>query len=64
MMALIFFGVVIAFSLMLTAIDKISSYEDSKDRSVWMDGDSVVVKPKDAKNVGGGFGTRLDQKTK
>lgn len=60
MMALIFFGVVIAFSLLLTACDKIRSYKNSKDRSVWMDGDSVVVKPKDAKHVGGGFGTRLD----
>lgn len=60
MIVLVFFGVVIMFSLTLNVIDKIRSYNNSSDRSVWQDGDSVVVKPKDAKGVGGGFGKRID----
>ena len=59
MMVLIFFGVVIAFSLALNIFDKIRSYNHREDRSVWQDGDSIVVKPKDAKGVGGGFGKRI-----
>lgn len=60
-MVLIFFGIVILFSLMLTIYDKVRSYNNTSDRSVWEDGDSVVIKPKDAKGVGGGFGTRLGE---
>lgn len=59
MTVLVFFGIVLGFSLVLTAFDKIRSYNNSKNRSLWMDGDSVVIKPKDAKEAGGGFGKRL-----
>jgi len=59
MIVLVFFGIVLSFALALTAIDKIRSYNNTKNRSLWMDGDSVVVKPKDAMDAGGGFGKRL-----
>lgn len=39
----VFFVVVIAFSLTLCAVDKIRSYK-KKDKTVWIDVDSVVVK--------------------
>lgn len=38
-----FFGVVILFSIVLNAYDKIKAYKD-KDKSVWIDGDSVRIK--------------------
>lgn len=60
MIVIVFFVVVLVFALLLNVIDKISSYNNHKDRSLWQDGDSVIVKPKDAKGVGGGFGKRLD----
>jgi len=59
MIVLVFFGIVICFALALTAIDKIHSYNNTNNRSLWMDGDSVVVKPKDAQEAGGGFGKRI-----
>ncbi|MCQ2229710.1 MAG: hypothetical protein MJZ13_08200 [Bacteroidales bacterium] len=40
---IVFFVVVIAFSLTLCAVDKIRSYK-KKDKTVWIDVDSVVVK--------------------
>lgn len=60
MIVIVFFGVVLLFALLLNVIDKIHSYNNKQDRSLWQDGDSVIVKPKDAKGVGGGFGKRLD----
>jgi len=38
-----FFVVVLLFALVLNAIDKIKSYK-KEEKSVWMDGDSVLVK--------------------
>lgn len=58
MKIIIFFAVVIAFSLILNVIDKVRAY-GKDNRSIWQDGDSVVVKDKDAENVGGGFGKRI-----
>lgn len=52
MSIIIFFAVVILFSLLLNIIEKIRSYNNASDRSIWEDGDSVVVKPKDAKQKG------------
>lgn len=52
MSIIIFFAVVILFSLLLNIIEKIRSYNNASDRSLWEDGDSVVVKPKDAKQKG------------
>ena len=43
MIVLVFFAVVILFSLLLNAIDKIMAYKE-KDHTVWEDGDSVIVK--------------------
>lgn len=43
MFVLVFFGVVILFSLALSAVDKIRSYK-SDEKSLWEDGDSVRVK--------------------
>lgn len=62
MSILVFFGVVILFSVTLNAIDKINSYNHTKDRSLWEEGDSVIIKHKKNPNVGGGFATRIDQK--
>lgn len=52
MSIIIFFAVVILFSLLLNIIEKVRSYNNASDRSIWEDGDSVVVKPKDAKQKG------------
>lgn len=60
MTVLVFFGVVILFSLTLNVIDKIRAYNDKPNRSIWQDGDSVIVKPKDTQDAGGGFAKRLD----
>jgi len=43
MKIIIFFAIVLLFSLGLTAFDKISSYKRN-DKSVWQDGDSVHIK--------------------
>lgn len=59
MIVLVFFSVVILFSLLLNVIDKIRSYNNQNDRSIWEDGDSVVVKPKDSTGIIGGFGKKL-----
>lgn len=59
MIVLIFFSVVILFSLLLNVIDKIRAYNNRNDRSIWEDGDSVLVKPKDSKGIIGGFGKKL-----
>ncbi len=59
MIVVVFFSVVILFSLALNGIDKIRSYNNKEDRSIWQEGDSVVVKPKDSPGVTGGFGRRL-----
>lgn len=59
----VFFAVVFAFALALNIIDKIRSYKKRENRSVWVDGDSIVVKPRDAEGVGGGFATRIDVET-
>lgn len=64
MIVFVFFGAVILFSLLLNMIDKIRSYNNESDRSVWQDGDSVIVKPKDSTGVTGGFGQRLEIKKK
>lgn len=61
MVVVVFFSVVILFSIMLNVIDKIRSYNNTEDRSIWQDGDSVVVKPKDSPGVMGGFGRRLGE---
>lgn len=60
MIVFVFFGVVILFSLLLNMIEKIRSYNNESDRSVWQDGDSVIVKAKDSTGVIGGFGQRLE----
>lgn len=49
MIVLVFFGVIIGFSLSLTAADKIKSYKKGN-KSVWADGDSVVIRLNDATN--------------
>lgn len=64
MIVLVFFAVVVLFSLLLNVIDKIRSYNNTEDRSVWQDGDSIIVKKKNAKGVGGGFGRKLENPTK
>jgi len=43
MIIIVFFSVVILFSLVLNAVDKILSYHN-EDKSVWQDGDSVRIK--------------------
>lgn len=58
MAILVFFGVVLLFSLTLNVIDKVRSYNKTDNRSVWQDGDSVVVKPRDAH--GDGFARRIE----
>jgi len=60
MSIIVFFIVVISFSLTLNAIDKIRSY-NKKDKSVWIDSDSVVVKRGDRNTVNNnqGFMTRV-----
>lgn len=59
MFILTFFGVVLGVALALNVIDKIRSYNNPEDRSVWQEGDSVMVRPKNSKGVGG-FGFRID----
>lgn len=59
MIVLVFFSVVILFSLLLNVIDKVRAYNNRNDRSIWEDGDSVVVKPKDSTGIIGGFGKKL-----
>lgn len=59
MIVFVFFGVVILFSLLLNIIDKVRSYNNEEDRSIWQDGDSVVIKPKDSAGITGGFGKKL-----
>lgn len=59
MIVFVFFGVVILFSLTLNIIEKVRSYNNEEDRSVWEDGDSVVIKPKDSMGITGGFGKKL-----
>ncbi len=59
MIVIITFGVVLIFALALNVIDKIRSYNNASDRSVWQDGDSVVVKHKDAEESG--FNKRIGQ---
>ncbi|MCQ2203229.1 MAG: hypothetical protein MJZ15_02180 [Bacteroidales bacterium] len=49
MSIVVFFVVVIAFSLALTAIDKIRSFK-KEDKSVWADSDSVVIRLNDKNN--------------
>lgn len=43
MKVLVFFGIVLLFSLVLTIIDKVTAYR-MDDKSVWEDGDSVRIK--------------------
>lgn len=43
MIVLVFFGVVIFFSLALNAIDKVRSFSHDHE-SIWEDGDSVRIK--------------------
>lgn len=61
MKILILLGIVLLLALALNVIDKIRHYRNYDNRSIWQDGDSVIVKHKNAENVGGGFGKRLDQ---
>ena len=42
MFPLIFFGTVLLFALVLNIIDKVRSFRSPK-RTVWQDGDSVIV---------------------
>lgn len=56
-----FFGIVVAFSLLLNVIDKIRSYNKPEDHSVWQDADGVVVKPKNSPGMVGAFGIHLDK---
>lgn len=60
MIALTFFGVVILFSLILNVIDKIRSYRNKANRTIWQDGDSVVVKPKNSTGIIESFGKKLN----
>lgn len=46
MYILLFFGTVILFSLALNIIDKVRSYR-KPNRTLWQDGDSVIVKSDD-----------------
>lgn len=48
----IFFAVVLLFSLALNIYYKVRSFNNSSNRSLWQDGDSIVVKPKDAPESG------------
>lgn len=59
MIIFVFFGVVVLFSLLLNVIEKVRSYNNYNDRSIWQDGDSVVVRSKDSKGIVGGFGKKL-----
>lgn len=59
MIIFVFFCIVVLFSLMLNVIDKVRSYNNYNDRSIWLDGDSVVVRSKDSKGIVGGFGQKL-----
>lgn len=60
MALIIFFAVVIGFSLTINIIDKVRSYGKSE-RSVWEEGDSVVIKDQDAtsEQAGNGFAQRI-----
>ena len=57
MIVLVIFSTVILFSLTLNVIQKIRSYNNASNRSLWQDGDSVVVKPKD--EAESGFNKRI-----
>lgn len=59
MIILVFLGIVVLFSLMLNVVDKVRSYNNYNDRSIWLDGDSVVVKSKNSKGIVGCFGKKL-----
>lgn len=59
MSIIIFFSVVILFSVALNVIDKVRSYNHSDDHSVWQEGDSVIIMSKDSKGVVGGFGKKI-----
>lgn len=56
MMIVVFFSVVILFAIVLNVFYKIKGYR-SKDRSVWEDGDSVVIRGKEPRQTG--FGHRI-----
>ena len=58
MIVFIFFGVVILFSLALNVIHKVRSFNNRSDRSIWQDGDSVIVKKRDAETSG--FDHKID----
>jgi len=60
MIVFVFFGVVILFSLLLNVFFKIKDYNQDSEKSVWEDGDSVIIKPKDSPGIVGGFGKRLN----
>lgn len=62
MIVFVFFGVVILFSLLLNIIFKVKDYNHVPDKSLWEDGDSVIIKPKDSPGIVGGFGHRIDSR--
>ena len=59
MVVLVFFGIVILFSLMLTVADKIKAFKNENGCHFWWDGDSVMVKSKEDTVVSGEVGKHL-----
>lgn len=60
MTVLLFFGVVILFSLTLCIIEKVHAYYKHDGHTIWEDADNVVIKDADSNGPLGGFGTRID----
>ena len=58
MMAIVFFSVVILFSLTLNIIYKIKAYM-SKEKTIWEDGDSVCIKDPNHLQFDNGFMQRI-----
>jgi len=53
-----FFATVLLFSLALNAYDKLMSYKEDK-RTIWLDGDSVLVREDDEVDLYLCFGEKL-----
>ncbi len=51
MMIIVFFCVIILFAIVLNVAEKIKAYQ-SKEHSVWEDGDSVVVHKEEPRHTG------------
>lgn len=55
MIVLVFFGIVILFSLMLNVVDKVRAFNNKEGFSFSFDGDSVMVKSKRVNGVRGEY---------